>query len=154
MNIYKREKYLRRLRGFFHDTELIKVITGVRRCGKSCLMASIADELRETGIPNSRILFLDLDSKKYRKIKTPDQLDALIEEAGAENGTIYVFIDEVQNVSGFESVIQAYAEEYRPFRSIKDGYPRYIITLDRYRDQQEGVHHISAIDLFLGNESL
>ena len=42
MNIYKREKYLRRLRGFFHDTEMIKVITGVRRCGKSCLMASIA----------------------------------------------------------------------------------------------------------------
>ena len=53
MNIYKREKYLRRLRGFFHDTEMIKVITGVRRCGKSCLMASIADELRETGIPES-----------------------------------------------------------------------------------------------------
>ena len=52
MNISKREKYLRRVRGFFHDTELIKVITGVRRCGKSCLMASIADELRETGIPS------------------------------------------------------------------------------------------------------
>ena len=97
MNIYKREKYLRRLRGFFHDTEMIKVITGVRRCGKSCLMASIADELRETGIPDSQILFLDLDSKRYRKIKTPDQLDALIEEAGAGagNGTLYIFIDEV-----------------------------------------------------------
>lgn len=62
---------------------MIKVITGVQRCGKSCLMASIADELRETGTPDSQILFLDLDSKKYRKIKTPDQLDALIEEAGA-----------------------------------------------------------------------
>ena len=108
MNIYKREKYLRRLRGFFHDTEMIKVITGVRRCGKSCLMVSIADELRETGIPDSQILFLDLDSKKYRKIKTPDQLDALIEEAGTGNGTIYVFIDEVQNVKGFEEVINAY----------------------------------------------
>ena len=108
MNIYKREKYLRRLRGFFHDTEMIKVITGVRRCGKSCLMASIADELRETGIPDSQILFLDLDSKKYRKVKTPDQLDALIEGARAGNGTIYVFIDEVQNVKGFEEVINAY----------------------------------------------
>ena len=108
MNIYKREKYLRRLRGFFHDTEMIKVITGVRRCGKSCLMTSIADELRETGIPDSQILFLDLDSKKYRKIKTPDQLDALIEGAGVGNGTVYVFIDEVQNVKGFEEVINAY----------------------------------------------
>ena len=40
--------------------------------------------------------------------------------------------------------------EYRPFRSIKDGYPRYIISLDTFRDYQEGVHHINAIDLFLG----
>ena len=40
--------------------------------------------------------------------------------------------------------------EYRVFRNIRDGYPRYIISLDKYRDQQEGVHHINAIDLFLG----
>ena len=39
--------------------------------------------------------------------------------------------------------------EYRPFRSIKDGYPRYIVSLDKYPDQQEGVHHINAVDLFL-----
>ena len=40
--------------------------------------------------------------------------------------------------------------EYRPFRKIHDGYPRYIISLDRYQDQQEGVHHVNAMDLFLG----
>ena len=108
MKIYKREKYLRRLRGFFHDTEMIKVITGVRRCGKSCLMASIADELRENGIPDSQILFLDLDSKKYRKVKTPDQLDALMGEAGAGKELLYVFLDKVQNVKGFEEVVNAY----------------------------------------------
>lgn len=44
--------------------------------------------------------------------------------------------------------------EYRPFRKIKDGYPRYIISLDKYRDQQEGVHHINAIDLFLEKEKI
>lgn len=42
--------------------------------------------------------------------------------------------------------------EYRPFRAIRDGYPRYIISLDKFRDKQEGVHHINAIDLFLGKE--
>ena len=47
MSIYRRENYLKKIRGFYHDTELIKVITGVRRCGKSCLMASIAEELLE-----------------------------------------------------------------------------------------------------------
>ncbi len=44
--------------------------------------------------------------------------------------------------------------EYRPFRSIKDGYPRYIISLDKFCDQQEGVRHINAIDLFLGIEQI
>lgn len=44
--------------------------------------------------------------------------------------------------------------EYRPFRDIRDGYPRYIISLDKYRDQQGGVHHINAIDLLLGKESI
>lgn len=42
--------------------------------------------------------------------------------------------------------------EYRPFRAIRDGYPCYIISLDKFRDKQEGVHHINAIDLFLGKE--
>ena len=44
--------------------------------------------------------------------------------------------------------------EYRPFRSIKDGYPRYILSLDRYLDQREGVRHLNIIDLFLGKVSL
>ena len=44
--------------------------------------------------------------------------------------------------------------EYRPFRNIKEGYPRCIISLDEYRDQQEGVYHINAIDLFMGKERI
>ena len=44
--------------------------------------------------------------------------------------------------------------EYRPFREIRDGYPRYIVSLDLLRDQQEGVRHINAIDLFLGKEAI
>ena len=49
-----------------------------------------------------------------------------------------------------ESTNRIKEREYRPFRSIKEGYPRYLITLDRFKDQQEGVLHINAIDLFLG----
>ena len=45
MQVYRREKYLKAIRGFYHDEGMIKVIMGVRRCGKSCLMRSIADEL-------------------------------------------------------------------------------------------------------------
>ena len=113
MSVYKRENYLRAIRGFYHDPELIKVITGVRRCGKSCLMESIAMELRESGIDEHHIVYLDLDIRKYRKIKTADQLEALIDEMTPNDGTTYLFIDEVQNVADFETVINAFREEGR-----------------------------------------
>lgn len=111
MRVYKREKYLKRIRGFFHDTGIIKVITGVRRCGKSCLMQSIADELSENGISKEQIIYINLDKKGYRSIKTPDELEAKIDELCISDGTKYLFIDEVQNVDGFEEVINAYREE-------------------------------------------
>lgn len=61
--IYRRERYLSRLRPFYDADDLIKVITGIRRCGKSCLLRSIADELRDRGVPESNIVFLNLVSR-------------------------------------------------------------------------------------------
>ena len=113
MNIYKRENYLRLIRGFYHDCDLIKVITGVRRCGKSCLMNSIAQELRESGVEESQIAYLDLDLREYRKIKTADQLEDLIDRLTSKTGKTYLFIDEIQNVSDFEEVINAFRGEGR-----------------------------------------
>lgn len=113
MSVYKRENYLRPIRGFYHDSDLIKVITGVRRCGKSCLMESIAQELHENGIDDNHIVYLDLDLRKYRKIKTVDQLEKLIDERTPKEGLTYLFIDEVQNVTDFEEVVNAFREEGR-----------------------------------------
>ena len=76
--LFKREKYLKRIRSFYHDTAMIKVITGVRRCGKSSIMHMIADELKQNAVPNENIIFIDLDSRGFRQIKKPDQLDDLI----------------------------------------------------------------------------
>ena len=111
MRLYKRDAYLRKIRGFYHDTGLIKVITGVRRCGKSCLMETIIKELKESGTDDRHIIYLNLDKRGFRKIKTADQLDALIEERSSVSGTKYLFIDEVQNVKDFEEVINGYREE-------------------------------------------
>ena len=106
MKIYKRETYLKKIRGFYRDTELIKVITGVRRCGKSCLMQSIRDELLDGGVKPENLVYLDLDQREYRKITDADALDSLIEEKTAGiRGTTYLFIDEIQNVKDFEGVI-------------------------------------------------
>ena len=111
MKLFYREKYLSRLRGFYDADDIIKVITGVRRCGKSCLMQTIADELRERGVKDENIIFIDLDKRGYRQIRQPEQLEKLIEDKTQVNGLKYVFIDEVQNVNGFEEVINGFRNE-------------------------------------------
>ena len=111
MRLYKRENYLKKIRGFYHDVGLIKVITGVRRCGKSCLMKTIVDELLEAGVSSDNIIYLNLDQRGYRGVKTPDQLDALIAAKSVGKGTKYLFVDEIQNVSGFEEVVNGFREE-------------------------------------------
>lgn len=108
MTLFKRENYLNKIRAFYNDSEIIKVITGVRRCGKSSLMKTIVGELKDNGVKEDNIIFLDLDSREYRKIKTDDQLDELLESKATAEGLKYVFIDEIQNVSNFEEVVNAY----------------------------------------------
>ena len=90
---------------------MIKAITGVRRCGKSCLMQSIEEELRQSGVPESSILFLDLDRYGFRSVKTPTRLESLIEPLLQVEGMKYLFIDEVQNVDGFEEVLNEFRSE-------------------------------------------
>ena len=109
--LYKRENYLKKIRGFYHDTEIIKVITGVRRCGKSSLMEIVKSELIDSGVPDANIIYLDLDSRKYRKIKTESEFEALIESFSSAEGIKYLFVDEIQNVMGFEEVINAFRGE-------------------------------------------
>ncbi len=111
MELYVREKYLKKMRGFYHDTEVIKVITGVRRCGKSCLMETIRNELLKDGVVQENIIYLDLDSRKYRKIKTADALEELIDSFATADGTKYLFVDEIQNVKDFEEVINAFRDD-------------------------------------------
>ena len=108
MQLYRRERYLRKIRGFYHDEGLIKVITGVRRCGKSCLMQTIALELEESGVSKDNIVYLDLDSRAYRRVKTPDDLEALIDAHMPQSGKAYLFIDEIQNVPNFEELLNGY----------------------------------------------
>ena len=111
MRLFPRENYLKKIRGFYHDAGMIKVITGVRRCGKSCLMQCIAEELRAEGVDDEHIVFFDLDRYGNRSVKAPEQLEALIEPLLAISGTKYLFIDEVQNVEGFEDVLNGFRTE-------------------------------------------
>lgn len=109
--LYPREKYLTKIRGFYHECEIIKVLTGVRRCGKSSIMNLIMEELLKDGVSKDNILYFNLDKKPYENIETPKELDELIAKYTITKGKKYLFIDEVQNVNGFEKVINAWREE-------------------------------------------
>ena len=113
MRLFKRENYLKNIRGFYHDDGMIKVITGVRRCGKSCFMQTISQELVESGVDPISIIYIDLDERGFRSVKTPDALEAAIDALtdDASEGLRYLFIDEIQNIKGYEEVVNAYRNE-------------------------------------------
>ena len=110
--LYIREKYLKRIRGFYHDVDMIKVITGVRRCGKSSLMQMVRDELIANGVNENNIIYIHLDRRPFKTIKTTERLEEVIDRKAAElSGIKYLFIDEIQNVKDFEETVNAYREE-------------------------------------------
>lgn len=111
MEYYRRENYLKRIRNFYDDGSIIKVITGIRRCGKSTLLKSIIEELQEKGVPEKDIIYIELDKKEFKKIVTPEQLEEEIDKRITDNDFKYLFIDEIENVRNFEPVINAYREE-------------------------------------------
>ena len=108
--IYKRENYLKKIRGFYKD-DMIKVISGIRRCGKSFFLKSIIQELLDNGVQEKDIIYIELDKKGYKNIKTSKQLEKAIDEQIIDNDFKYLFIDEIQNVKGFETLINSYREE-------------------------------------------
>ena len=110
MKVYKRQYYIDKIRGFYHS-DLIKVITGIRRCGKSYFLLSVMDDLKKTGVAEKDIIYLNLDKRGNRKIKTPDALEAAIEALISDDDFKYLFVDEVQNVDGFEEVINGFRED-------------------------------------------
>ena len=110
--LYYREQYLKRIRPFYNESELIKVFTGIRRCGKSTLMKTIIRELLNNGVKKNNIITIDLDSRPYKGVTTPEQLDSILSnKIDSIDGFKYLFIDEVQNVDGFEKVVNAFREE-------------------------------------------
>lgn len=103
----KRDLYLTQIIPLI-DNELIKVITGIRRCGKSYMLGLIKDELINRGIDENNIILINFESAKYRNVSNARELDLLIESI-LENieGKVYLFFDEIQNVDGWEKSINA-----------------------------------------------
>lgn len=103
----RREIYLSRIRPFY-ESEMIKVITGIRRCGKSTIMRQIIDEIKEKGIDEAHIIYVNFEDYKYRKISNADALYQYVEEKIIDKRKYYLFFDEIQNVDDFELVINSF----------------------------------------------
>ena len=90
------------------DKNLIKVLTGVRRSGKTVLLSQIQDYLLERGVPKTNIINISLESKKNKKYKDGDILyDYLLSACEALDGKTYIFLDEIQTVSKWEEVVSS-----------------------------------------------
>ena len=91
------------------DTEDIKVITGVRRCGKTVLLKQIIDELENRGIASENIIYMSFESSKYKNIRNDDDLDEFIfSKTNNLNGKIYLLFDEIQKVKNWEVSLNSY----------------------------------------------
>lgn len=107
----KRESYLKKIRGFYHK-DLIKVITGIRRCGKSVLLNQIIDELRQGGISDSQIIYLNFEDYDYSFIRTGKDLHEYVKNKIISEDMYYLFFDEIQIVPEFERVINSLKMKY------------------------------------------
>ncbi|MCC8102339.1 MAG: ATP-binding protein [Clostridiales bacterium] len=102
----KREYYLSKIRDFYH-LDLIKVITGIRRCGKSVLLAQIMGELREQGISEEQILYLNFEDYDYSFIRSGKDLHEYVKGKIVTEKKYYLFFDEIQTVPEFERVVNS-----------------------------------------------
>lgn len=102
-----RESYLAKIRAGRDDTDVIKVITGMRRCGKSVLLEQYADELRNAGVPDDRIIFINFERFEYQWIKTNEQLNDFLCQKMDPEHTMYILMDEIQDVRDWELTLSA-----------------------------------------------
>lgn len=103
----KREIYLEQIRPFY-DVDLIKVITGVRRCGKSIFLKQIMNELIESGIAGSHVIYISLEDLDYDFIKNAQDLNKEIKSRILDKDKYYIFLDEIQHIIEFEKALASF----------------------------------------------
>ncbi len=102
----KREMYLSRIRGFY-DSDLVKILVGIRRCGKSVILKQIMNEIKEKGIDNKHIIYINFELIEYEELRDYKKLNKYIKEKIIDDKKCYVFLDEIQRVDKFEDVVNS-----------------------------------------------
>ena len=102
-----RERFIRLIRPFYGAFDLVKVIIGIRRAGKSVLLSQIADELRQSGVDDSRVIIINFEFLEFSHLKTAKELYEHVQGLMKDDGVYYLFLDEIQAVSQFELAVNS-----------------------------------------------
>ena len=108
----KRELYLSKIRPFY-DSDLIKVIVGIRRAGKSTIMMQIIDELKDKNISEEQIIYINFEYKEFSFIRNDDDLYSYIKSFIKNDSKYYIFLDEIQNIDNNNKYeLKEYFDDY------------------------------------------
>ncbi len=105
-NMLVRENYLSQIRGFYHSN-LVKILVGIRRCGKSVILEQIIEEMKKNGVDDNHIININFEFIEYEELKDYKKLNQYIKNKIEDKKMYYVFLDEIQNVERFEEVINS-----------------------------------------------
>ena len=102
----ERTEYLQQLKAW-KDEQVIKVVTGIRRCGKSTLLSQYQDYLKQSGIPDEQIISINFEELEYENLLDYRKLYAYLKERLVVGKTTYIFLDEIQKVPSFQKVVDS-----------------------------------------------
>ena len=109
---YPREQYINHLKTV-KDKDIVKVITGVRRSGKSYLLKTLyARYLKDQGVNDDHIIIVSLDLKKFEHLRDSDILYNYLKNRITDRKRYYIVLDEIQLVDGFEALVNSIKEEF------------------------------------------
>ena len=103
----KRSYYLNRIKDFYHINSLIKILCGLRRSGKSVILQQIIEEIKESGVKDNHIIYINFESLDYANITNAIELNNYIKSLVKDKSTYYIFLDEVQKVEEFEKAVNS-----------------------------------------------
>jgi len=107
----KRELYLEQLRPFI-DKPLIKVLTGIRRSGKSAILMMLQEELTQRGISGENIIYINFESMEYSDIDNAKNLYSFVKSRISNNLKFYILLDEIQEVKSWEKAINSFLVDF------------------------------------------
>ena len=133
----------------YADTPFVKILTGVRRCGKSTILKMIMERLKtERNIPAERMISCRYDSMEFEDM-TAKQMYAQLKERLCPDGKTYLFLDEVQEINSEKTE----KREYERLLEIHDNYPKYVLTTDEFAGgNYEGIKTMHIADFLLSSE--